>query len=129
MWWPNSENLLVTTTGQLAGPLVGLDFVASFLGVYTLLVPHPKYWSDSATSSILQPNPLVLRDEEGDPCLRFRWWRVGPLGDRLDEAAPVLEGCDLLARPDFWQTISKLCKPPLTFHVTLSNRQKHSRSD
>jgi len=128
MWWPISENFLAATTGQLVGPLVGLDFVASFLGVYTLLIPHPKYWSDSATSPILQPGPFVLQDENGNPCMRFRWWRVGPLGDGLDESAPILEGCDLLARPDFWQTILDLCKPPLTFEVKISRRKKTSPS-
>ena len=117
-----------TRSARFMGPLVGLDFVRSFLGFYPILIPHPKYLDPSAARLVPQPGPLMLRDANGNPCLRFRWWKIGPLGKDLDESTPRLHGCDIILRPDIWQAITELSKPPLVLECAISRRGEHGAS-
>lgn len=123
-WWGNLLDMPRDRAARFIGPLVGLTFVGSFLGICPILTPHPKYLDPCAARLAQKPGPLVLRDANGKPCVRFRWWKVKPLGKYLTESAPRLQGCDLVVRQDIWQHISQMSKPPLVFERAISRQDK-----
>lgn len=81
------------------GPLVSISFYADWLGKGVVLVP-PRWLADEM--SLKPPDygaPLAWMDAAGEPAIVLRSWRV--LNTRARDCEPaLLEGCDLIARPD-----------------------------
>ena len=102
----------------ITGPLVALSITSDPLGSFPIL---------GLTSGVVAAlglclpaeslGPFRLMDRDGSEAIRFRSWSVGPTGDRLSEQAPRLIGCDLIIRPDIWESLVKLCSIPPLLHT------------
>jgi hypothetical protein len=125
-WWEGFSDSLNAKPSRQKGPLLGFTFLESFLGVYPLLVPHPRYLARHSPTLRAQPGPFELIDKDGRPCVRFRWWKVKPLGNDLDESASRLRGCDLVMRHDVWLEVVGSSKQPVIFEVTKAERSLKS---
>jgi hypothetical protein len=97
----NSSAIRVPTSG----PVVGLAIVEDFIGTLRVLSLAPALNAKLGLRRRNRIGRLELIDEQGNPAVVYRHWRVRPLGDRIGEAASRFEGCDLIARPDVYASI------------------------
>jgi hypothetical protein len=101
---------------------IGLVHLGRFLGTYPILIPSSKYFTPNEVNLPSKPAALEFREKNGAPCLRFRWWKVGPLDKDLDESTPRLTGCDLLLRSDCWFEFAASAKKPITFEIKINKQ-------
>jgi hypothetical protein len=120
--WLGLQDEETTLPSDLRGSLVGIDDVENWLGSFSLLMLQPDIQAQLGLStSSDQQNRLELVDELGHVAVVFRHWAERPVGDRISEEAPRLQGGDLLVRPDVFARIEQIAgRPPIT--VTLNAR-------
>jgi AAA ATPase domain len=123
-WSKISADLMFPSTPELVGPLARFNFLRSYLGLCPILTLHPGCLVPELSLRSEQPCGWHLVDGSGSPTVRFRQWRVGPLGKDLDESAPRLSGCDLIVRPDFWEHIRRSAAHPIEFEVVTSTTNR-----
>jgi hypothetical protein len=123
LWWEGFSDHSIAQESRYKGPLLGFSFLASFVGVYPLLIPHRRYLTSLSPTLRAQPGPFELVDGNGHPCVRFRWWKVRPLGNDLDESASRLRGCDLVMRRDVWESVAQNLKQPVVFETAFAERE------
>ncbi len=87
------------------GPLVGFACTRDYLGCRPILVLHPNLSIRCGLYPGRYPGHLELVDSQGKSAVLFRWWNVRPLGDELYEQTPILQGYDLILRPDIFEKI------------------------
>jgi len=108
LWWAPYD-LIPEQPDGFIGCAVGLDPVNDLIGRSPILSLQPGV---VARMKLRAPaswqNPLTLTDTSGTPAVVFRSWGVRPVGDSVDEENLMLEGCDLLVRPDVFELIRKL---------------------
>lgn len=123
-WWTNSEWEI--DLAEFYGPLVGCDLKKDLLGMLPLLILHP------AISKVLNlepaeswQSPLILFDENGETAVRFRSWHVRPVGSSINSENVILEGCDLIIRPDiFLNLTAKIGKPYRHIKIILPEKNE-----
>jgi len=76
------------------------------------LVPFPPLLHRLSLSTPIPGGPLAWLDQDGRPGIAMRSWRR--IGDRdSDVESYVLEGCDLLVRPDMFDRVRAMCRHPI----------------
>jgi hypothetical protein len=109
-WWDWHREYVLLQPQGFSGSLVGLEWVRDFLGSRPLLMLPPHLAIRCGLQPIEWPGRLELVDTQGASALLFRWWNVRPVGDELREQTPILQGCDLILRPDIFEQIRQLSR-------------------
>ncbi|MGH2507578.1 MAG: hypothetical protein ACRDHZ_09295, partial [Ktedonobacteraceae bacterium] len=107
----------VVADNSLKGPLIGIevDSVPKYFGLgipQVLLEPNLTVIQalDLKTGQVL--DGLTLLDEKGQKAIVARTWRTKFVrGDDFDPAYPLIEGMDILIRPDLLEMLEKECSP------------------
>lgn len=125
--------LTSTQNNNLKGPLVGVEAgtVTGYFGLgipQILLVPHViiAHILDLKAGPVL--GGLTLLDEKGQKAIVARTWRTNFVrGDDFGPAYPLVEGMDILIRPDLLNTLEKKCSPRIicfcSRHTELGNEE------
>ncbi len=117
----------------MKGPLVGVeaDTVTGYFGLgipQILLVPHVII----ARILDLKAGPvlggLTLLDAKGQKAIVARTWRTRFVrGDDFGPAYPLIEGMDILIRPDLLEMLEKVCNPNIicfcSRHIELGDNE------
>ena len=127
-WWESYEGPLPRS--RFVGQVVGIDFVKDWLGEIAMLGIDPSLVAGlNLHGRSSWQDQLALDDRSGATAVVFRSWTVRPVGDRIDEENRILEGCDLLMRPDVFEEMRRSGRhPPLTVRWT-SQRNSETRRD
>lgn len=127
--WLEQQDEETVLASDLRGSLVGIDDVESWLGSFQLLMLQPYLQARLGLSPRSdQQSKLELVDEVGHVAIVFRHWAERPVGDRISEEAPRLQGGDLLVRPDVFARMELIAgRPPVT--VTLNARDVEESDD
>lgn len=104
-WWEQGNDIPFLHPDGFVGPLVGLDWINDFLGVRPILMLPPTLTTRWGLQPGLWPGPLKLVDRQGQAAVVFRCWKVRPVGDDLAQEIPMLQGCELLVRPDLFNQL------------------------
>lgn len=115
LWWAPYD-LIPEQPDGFIGYSVGLDPVNDLIGRSPILSLQPAV---VARLKLQAPaswqNQLALTDTSGAVAVVFRSWGVRPVGDSVDEENLMLEGCDLLVRPDVFELMRRIgAHPPST---------------
>ncbi|MCF2151476.1 NACHT domain-containing protein [Desmonostoc muscorum LEGE 12446] len=110
-WWDWQNDYILLQPQGFHGPLVGLKWVQDFLGYRPVMMLPPQLARRCSLHLVNKwPSRLELVDSQGVCAVSFRWWNVRPVGDGLNEEIPILQGCDLIVRPDIFEQIRQLSK-------------------
>ncbi|HET7550617.1 MAG TPA: hypothetical protein VFK04_04960 [Gemmatimonadaceae bacterium] len=92
--------------GVATGPMCGATRIDDLLGTAIILTPSPHI----AARAGLRLGPRLRRlcwiDSDAEEALVLRTWRVRALGYHRTGEIPMLQGCELLARPDVVHAVS-----------------------
>lgn len=105
MWFWQGGGEVPVYLNAFRGPLVGLAWTRDYLGSRPILALPTRLSVRCGVYTREYPGRLELVDSEGKSAVLFRWWSVRPLGDELSEQTPILQGCDLILRPDIFERI------------------------
>jgi len=126
-WWAPYD-LIPEQPDGFIGCAVGLDPVNDLIGRTPILSLQPAV---AARLKLQGPtswqNQLALTDASGASVV-FRSWGVRPVGDSVDEENLMLEGCDLLVRPDVFELMRKLGAHPPAILTWIQHRRLGSGS-
>lgn len=106
--WVEGSGRTTILIAPISGPLVGLHLMSDLFGVRPLLALHPDVAARCGLSVDDKSPLLQLVDAKGEPAARLRVWSAQPLGNEIGEEHPILSGCDLVVRPDIFQTFAKM---------------------
>jgi hypothetical protein len=128
LWWAPYD-LIPEQPDGFIGCAVGLDPLNDLIGRSPILALQPGV---VARLKLRAPaswqNPLTLTDTSGAAAVVFRSWGVRPVGDSVDEENLMLEGCDLLVRPDVFELMRTLGTHPPSRLTWVQDRRLGSDS-
>jgi hypothetical protein len=130
LWWAPYD-LIPEQPDGFIGCAVGLDPVNDLIGRSPILSLQPGI---VARLKLRAPaswqKQLALADTSGTAAVVFRSWGVRPVGDSVDEENLMLEGCDLLIRPDVFELMRGIgVYPPSTVRWIKHNRLGSDSAD
>lgn len=108
---------------KFRGPLIGLEILNDFLGIRPVLILHPRL----AAICQLRADPngrLQLVDKDGEVAVVCRTWRVRSVGSYSDSELPILQGCEILVRPDILDRIASYAVAPLQSNPIVIGKRK-----
>lgn len=108
-FFPNRPAGLAEPTVALLGfhgPIVGAARLDDLLGDRLVLTPLQALAARYGLTPGPWPGPLIWADDTESPAVAFRMWRVRSIETGSEEPS-ILEGCELLARPDVFERIER----------------------
>lgn len=102
--------------GRSRGPIVGAERITDLLGSRWILALTPLFAYRYEFKQGPWPGPLRWLDSEGRIAVSFRNWKVRSITMQNEEPC-ILEGCELIIRPDLLIRIEHDIDASLTFAI------------
>ncbi len=108
-WWRSeAPPVVVFPSRPQAGPLLSLNRIRDWLGDLFVLIPPIELRSYIQLATPGYGDPLIWTDQNGDPAVVLRTWRVLNTHSFSDVEPMECEGSDLIVRPDMVDLLMRL---------------------
>lgn len=112
-----------------SGPVIGLDQLGGPLGDHEVLVMPPVYAVRYGLRPAIWPGPLRWLDAAGRPAVVYRSWRVRSITGLSSDEPSMLDGCELLVRPDIHERLMVDCGARMVLATRVSRREVPERRE